>query len=178
MCVGALPDFNLGEGVLSPGNIMEEFDMRDISPISLPVQYIVDYDDGAGVDMDQAVADVAVFIIPCRCTVFEAGVVVTETCAGGTTTPVVKFDKRATAGSDSGRGDGDIAHLVLSTTAQGKVMYDHVARTTELVPGEEVVVQLVTMADGTGAAGHIRPYLLVVRMEDLPANLSNMVETA
>ena len=78
-----------------------------------------------------------------------AGVVVTETCAGATTTPVVKFDRRPTAGSDTGRGDGDIANFVLGTTAAGKVLYDKAAVGTVLMPGDEVVVVDDGSDDGT-----------------------------
>lgn len=152
--------------------------LRNGEPISLPCIYLVDYDDTAGIDCDQAAADVAVFIVPFKCAVLEAGAVVTETCAGGTTTPVVDFDSRPTAGSDTDRGSADIAHLALSTTAQGGVMYDEVAVGTELEPGEEVVVQLTTAATGDGKAGHFRPYLLVEQLPEVNANLSNKTETA
>ncbi|MEN6421318.1 MAG: hypothetical protein ABFD76_05165 [Smithella sp.] len=146
--------------------------------VALPCNYIVDYDDALGIDMDQAAADVAVFTVPFRCEVIEVGGAVTETCAGGTTTPVIDFDLRPTAGSDSGRGAADLGHLVLSTTAAGKVMYDMVGVGTILEPGNEVVCQLAIRADGTGSAGHVRPYILVMMRSETKANLDNMVETA
>ena len=145
--------------------------------ITLPCNYIIDYDDALGIDMDQAGADIAVFTVPCRCEVIEVGAVVTETCAGGTTTPVVDFDKRPTAGSDASRGAADLGHLVLSTTVAGKVMYDKVGKGTILEPGQEVVCQLATRADGASAAGHIRPYILALMRSETKANLANMVET-
>lgn len=146
--------------------------------IPLIPEYIVDYDDSAGIDCDQVAKDVAVFPIPFKCEVMLAGVAVTETCAGGTTTPVVDFDKRPTAGSDANRGAADIGHLVLSTTAAGKMMYDLVAAGIILYPGEEVVCQLATAATGASAAGHIRPILLVKFVPEEAANISDMVETA
>ena len=148
---------------------------------SLPCHYIVDYDDAAGIDCNQTAADVAIFPVPFKCQVYLAGLVVTETCAGTTSTPVVKFDKRVTAGSDTSRTDGTLGALTLSTTAAGKMMYDTVARGEAagiLEPGEEVVVQLVTSATGTGAAGHIRPVLLVKYWAETAANLADMTETA
>lgn len=145
--------------------------------IALPLLIEKDYDDAAGVDMDQAAADVGSFIVPFRCEVFLAGAVVTEVCAGSTSTPVVDFDLRPTAGSEASRGAADIAHLVLATTAAGKVIYDRVAKGTVLEPGQEVIVQLVTAAVGT-PTGHIKPFLLVKQVPETIANLTGMVETA
>ena len=149
--------------------------------IALPLLIEKDYDDAAGVDMDQVAADVGSFIVPFRCEVFLAGAVVTEVCAGSTSTPVVAFDLRPTAGSDgsgvTARGDGDIANLVLATTAAGKVMYDRAAKGTVLEPGQEVMIQLVTAAVGT-PTGHIKPFLLVKQVPETLGNLANMVETA
>jgi len=151
--------------------------LRSAEQIKLDPQYIVDYDDAAGIDCDQTPADVAVFVIPFKCEFVMACCEVTEACAGDTTTPAAKFDKRPTGGNDTGRGDGDFGEFNLETTAQGKVMYDKVAQGQELEPGEEIVVELTTQASGTGAAGHIRPYILVKYMPETLANLSNMVET-
>lgn len=137
----------------------------------------LDYNDALGVDCDQTAADVGVITIPFKCEVVRAQVTVTEVCAGSTSTPVVDFDKRPTAGSDTGRGSADIGHLVLSTTAAGKVMFDEVANGTVLYPGEEVVVQLATAAVGT-PTGHFYPVLIVKPIPEETVNLSDMVETA
>jgi hypothetical protein len=152
--------------------------LRSDIPIALIPEYIVDYDDSLGIDCDQSPADVAVFEIPFRCQVIMAAAVVTETCAGGTTTPQVDFDLRPTAGSDTDRGAADIGHLVLSTTDAGKVMYDKAAVGDILEPGQEVVVELKVAATGGGAAGHVRPVLLVQHLPEVLGNLSDMVETA
>jgi hypothetical protein len=153
--------------------------LRSDLPIELPYNGFVDYDDPLGVDMDQVAKDIGAFIIPFRCQVILAGAVVTETCGGETTTPVVDFDKRPTAGSDTDRGAADIGHLILSTTAAGKIMYDEAARGTVLEPGEEVVFELAVAATGTGGeAGHVRPFLLVQQVPEVLGNLSDMVETA
>lgn len=157
--------------------------LRSDIPIALPFAYLMDYAatgawDALGIDMDATPADMGVFVIPFRCQVVLAGAVVTEVCAGSSTTPVVKFDKRPTAGSDTDRGDGDVASLALATTAAGKVMYDLVAIGDVLEPGEEIVVQLVTAATGGSPTGHIRPFLLVEYVPETLANLSDMTETA
>ncbi len=152
--------------------------LRSDCPIALPYCYSVDYDDTAGLDMDQATGDKGHFVVTFKCQVVQAGLVVTETCAGGTTTPIVAFDRRPTAGSDASRGSADIANIALATTAAGKVMYDEAARGTILYPGDEVVVELTQAASGTGSAGHVRPYLLVEFLPEMTANLTDMVETA
>jgi hypothetical protein len=146
--------------------------------IALPLHLAIDYDDPLGVDTDQSPADVGSFVIPFRCEVFLAGAVVTETCAGGSSTPVVDYDLRPTAGDETSRGAADIAHLVLSTTAAGKVLYDRVAKGTVLEPGQEVMVQLTTAATGGSKAGHVKPFLLVKQVPETLGNLSQMVETA
>jgi hypothetical protein len=152
--------------------------LRSDLPIELPFQAIVGATDAQGLDLDQAPADLAYFIAPFRCEVLLAGAVVTETCAGSTTTPVVKFDKRASAGNDSPtRGDGDIAELKFLTTANGKVIYDKVAVGTVLEPGQEVVVELTIRAVGGSPAGHCRPFLLVGYLPETSANLTNAIET-
>jgi hypothetical protein len=152
--------------------------LRKNEPIALPLHLAIDYDDLEGIDMAGGAEDKGSFSIPYRCEVFAAGVVVTETCAGGTSTPVVDFDLRPTAGSEGSRGSADIAHLVLGTTAAGKVMYDEAAKGTILEPGQEVVVELQTKADGASAAGHVLPFLLVSYIPETFANLEDMTETA
>jgi hypothetical protein len=155
--------------------------LKDDVLVALPLHLAVDYDDALGIDMDQVAADMGTFIVPFRCEVFLAGAVVTEVCCGADTTPVVDFDLRPTAGSDVARGSADIAHLVLSTTAAGKVMYDRAALGTVLEPGEEIVVQLAVPAADAGGnlqTGHIKPFLLVKVLPEVPGNLSGLVETA
>jgi hypothetical protein len=148
--------------------------------VQLDPLYLDDYADteALGVDCDQAAADFAVFNPGLqKVEVIRAGAVVTETCAGETTTPIFKFDKRPTAGSDTDRGDGDIGYLDLDTTAAGKVIYDESGQGEIIEPGEEVVFEMTQRADGTGAAGHVRPFLLVRPVPEEPGNISSMVET-
>ncbi|MDD4339212.1 MAG: hypothetical protein PHV00_05980 [Syntrophales bacterium] len=150
--------------------------LRSDHPIALPYCWLVDYDDAAGVDLDQSAADVGYFMIPFRCQVVLAGLIITETCAGSTQGQV-DFDLRPTAGSDSDRGAADIAHFLMGTTAAGKVLYDEVAVGTVLEPGEEVVCE-IKVQPVTGPAGHFRPFLLVEYLPETLANLSDMTETA
>ncbi len=155
--------------------------IKDDVLIALPLHLAVDYDDALGIDTDQPAADMGTFIVPFRCEVFLAGAVVTEVCCGADTTPEVDFDLRPTAGSDTDRGDADIAHLVLSTTAAGKVMYDRAALGTVLEPGSEVVVELAVAATDAGTSlqtGHVKPFLLVKCLPEVLANLDDLVETA
>jgi len=151
--------------------------LRSDIPVALPCHLFIDYDDVAGIDCDQSPADVGRFVIPFRCQVLLAGVVVTETCAGADATPQIDFDLRPTAGGDGSRGAADIAHFVLGTTAAGKVMYDEAAIGTELEPGEEVVVEVKVQAAGVGAAGHVVPFLMVEYLPETKANLTDMTET-
>ncbi|OQA63786.1 MAG: hypothetical protein BWY37_02154 [Firmicutes bacterium ADurb.Bin262] len=143
--------------------------------MALPYDAYIDYDDTLGVDLDQSPADVGFFKIPMKCEIIEVGGIVTETCAGGSTTPEMSFDKRPTAGSDNNRAE--IGLLKLLTTAAGKVMYDKAPRGTILYPGQEIVCKVKTQATGTSAAGHARPYILVKPLDETKANLANMVET-
>ncbi len=145
--------------------------------MALLLHLIVDYDDALGVDMDQSAADIGVFDVPMKCEVIEVGAIVKETCGGDTTTPIVDFDLRPTAGSDTSRGAADLGHLVLATTPAGKVMYDKVGRGTILYPGQEIVCQLTTAATGSNKTGHVQPYVLVKPLDEVKANLANMVET-
>lgn len=147
--------------------------------IPLPFRHL-DFDAAGvtalGVDLDQTAADVGVFDIPFKGQVFLAQMPITETCAGATP-GVVKYDRRPTAGSDVGRGDGDIAEFAMGTTAAGRVIYDKVAQGTILNAGEQVVVQ-ITQQPVTGPAGHFVPQLLFVPVPETLVNQSNMVETA
>lgn len=87
----------------------------------------------------------------------------------------VKLDKRPTAGSDTSRGDGDVATLNYTTTtgAQGKVVYKD-KLDVAIAVGEEVVWQ-VTDATPTAGAGHL--VMVVEVRHDTPANEADMAAT-
>lgn len=85
----------------------------------------------------------------------------------------VKVDKRPTAGSDTSRGDGDVAQLDYTTDEDaGEVVYiDGIDVTVN--PGEELVFEV---SDATPTAGAAHLVLYVEPMWETPANNSNMVE--
>lgn len=139
--------------------------------------------DAQGIDLDnQAVGDLGWFDIPFKCEVYYAAVTITESFTGTVPTGEIKYDSRPTAGSDTGRNDGDIADLKLNTggvTAAGDTCYDLAAIGTTLEPGQQVVVQLISTPKNGGATGHIdMPMLVVKYIPETFANLSNMQATA
>lgn len=84
---------------------------------------------------------------------------------------VVKFDKRPTYESDTGRGDGDVGTLNLATThAAGAMVYKDVD--VALSPGDEVVVE-VTDASANPTA--CRAFMMWEPDWDTPANCADMV---
>lgn len=88
---------------------------------------------------------------------------------------VVKFDKRPTAGSDTGRGDGDVAVINLATThTGGKVVYKD-GLNVRIDPGQEVVAEVT---DATGASDTARVILYLEPTWERPANNTAMVATA
>lgn len=154
--------------------------LREMAPIPLEFRHL-DYDAAGvgtlGVDLDQTAADVGFFTIPFKCELVFTGLGITETCAGSTP-GVVKFDKRPTGGSNSGRGDGDIADFKMGTTEAGKMLYDRAGLGTILYPGQEVMVEITTQPTGGSPAGHFNPVLMVVPIPEMPFNLPGLVETA
>ena len=142
--------------------------------MALPYNAAIGYDDVLGVDLDQTPADVGYFIIPMKCEIIEVGAVVTEVCAGSTSTPQLSFDLRPAASSDTDREE--IGLLKFLTSAVGKVIYDKAPKGTILYPGQEIVAEVKVQAVGT-ASGHCRPYVLVKPLDETKANLDNMVET-
>lgn len=91
-------------------------------------------------------------------------------------TGVMKLDKRPAAGSDTSRGDGDVA--VMNYTAAGGVAGQVIYKNgldVEIKPGEEVVAQ-ITDATPTSGSAHI--ILYVEPRWETPANESDMTATA
>lgn len=131
------------------------------------VEYLVTKD--AALDSTADVGDWAPGFTPVI--VRAVGLIVTNAIGA---TGVLKFDKRPTAGSDSGRGDGDIAVLNLATThAIGTVVYKD-GLNIRLNPGEELVAEIT---DGAAASdtGHI--FIVVEPTWEVPQNNADMVET-
>lgn len=95
------------------------------------------------------------------------------TTAISTTSTVVNFTKRPTAGSNSGISAGDIAILRhLTSYTAGKVVYKQGLSTT-ISPKQEVVVNVGT----AGSAGAAVFSMLVETSFEVPGNNTNMVES-
>lgn len=95
--------------------------------------------------------------------------VITVTVAGA---PVVKWDKRPTAASDTGRGDGDVASLTYPATVPtaGQVVYKELTTPIRLNPGEQAVREVTT----TGSAGSAIGRLIYRVLNERPANITAM----
>lgn len=89
--------------------------------------------------------------------VLEIGIIVTTALVDAAGGLVLKADLRPTAGSDSGRGDGDVGVMTL-TSAQankvaGKVVRSRFTSPYKVIPGQQVVLDLTTAVDsGAGIA--------------------------
>ncbi len=124
--------------------------------------------------------DIHTFTIPFRCKPIRAGFTMTQTVSGGVS-PVVKFDRRPTAGSDTSRGDGDVGTLTIGATrAQGYAVYEATdykddgtgSWVASLDEGDQVVVEVTTASSANGQG---IPWLLVEVNPEQPANNSMMV---
>lgn len=114
--------------------------------------------------------DKATITISERCKVERVFCVVEGTEA---TAATVKFDKRPTAGSDTGRGDGDVGVISFgASNQQGKMLYENPTTTILLDEGDQVVVE-VTVAS-TGAKNTVAG-MKVSRVAETPANNTAMV---
>jgi hypothetical protein len=90
-------------------------------------------------------------------------------------TGVTKVDKRPAAGSDTGRGDGDIATInyTAAGSAAGQVIYKD-GLDIELLPGAEAVFQVT---DATPTSGNAHLILYVEPRWETPANVTAMTAT-
>ena len=142
-----------------------------IAGLSSPLT-VLTYQGTAGIATNST-GDKWIFNIPFKCELVRAALVV-EGSSANATAAVVKFDIRVTAGTDTGRGDGDAG--VLSKTAsvsqQGKMLYEDPAARVTMYPGYQVVVE-VTTADG--AANAMCPILYLREVPEVPANITAMV---
>ena len=131
----------------------------------------------AGADLSlTSTADIYTFTIPCKMKPLRVGITVGTTISSSSA-PVVKFDRRPAAGSDTSRGDGDVGTVTLSTTvAQGQVYYEDNDggtswTTTLLDEGDQVVVQVTTAASSTGGGV---PWIMYEQIPEVAGNNSNM----
>lgn len=123
---------------------------------------------GAQFDVNSA-ADKITFSIMDDMEIIECGLLIEGTDAGGAT---VKFDRRVLAGSDTGRGDGDVGEITIpASNQQGKVLFEKVSG-VELDAGDQVVVQVT--AEGVTAL-NVVPYIKFV---NIPARRENQTDAA
>jgi hypothetical protein len=174
--------------------------LRSDLPISLPFSSTLTSKFEDGIDLNgiagtnngsETNTDLVVFDIPFKCKVYEAGIVILTGLAGDTNPGPCdfRFDVRKTAGSDTGRGDGDAGIIYLYETgasAQGEYVYDLAGQTpwaagagcSLLEPGMQVVFQTgASLIEGPNLAGKIKPFLLVEYMPEVRGNLVNAQET-
>lgn len=100
-------------------------------------------------------------------------VAVVVTTAVTTPAPVLSFDLRPTAGSNTDRVAGGVGTLTIPASSPlGRVIYKDLNAT--LLPGQEVVVNATTAA----GAGVVDIRMNVVPGTDTPANNARMVASA
>lgn len=116
--------------------------------------------------------DKATLTVPFNCEVRRVFVLIQGTDANATA-GVVKFDKRPTAGSDTGRGDGDVGTIskTASLNEQGKYLYEDPTSHIALKEGEQVIVQVTT---AQGAALAFTAGIVIQRSPEDAANNTNM----
>lgn len=110
-------------------------------------------------------ADYQVFSFGWPIKITHVGFIVTTTVAADSTAPVVSFDRRITAGSDTGRVE--LTTLTIpDTTAAGKCVVKG-SLELEVDVGEELVFEHKTQAvDGSSAAG-AGHYFIVYELKNL-----------
>lgn len=121
-------------------------------------------------DDASAAADGTAFIIPQKCMVLEAGVLIDST---ESTAATIKFDSK----KQGTRGDGDVANITITggSNYQGQVFYDEVYKGTDLAAGDMVIVQITATSS---AAKTFYPYLRLRNYVEDNDNQSNKNETA
>lgn len=134
-----------------------------VGTVNIPIVLI-----GAQVTGSDSTGDKIIFSIPFKCNVIEAGMVIEGTEA---TALVVTFDKRITAGSDTGRVDAGVASItVTAANNQGKVFVNQPATAVTLTYGDQVVVEVTT---ASSAAKNFVPY---IKLDPIPETLANATD--
>jgi hypothetical protein len=123
-------------------------EMYGIGPrVSLPCRYKDAATELSGSDLS-GTGDEAYFNVPFKCNVVYAACIVTTVVSGAA---VVKFDRRATVSSDTGRTDGTIATITLpDTTAAGVMVYDKAAQGSLTAAAAALLVTEATCQAGGG----------------------------
>jgi hypothetical protein len=118
-----------------------------------------------------ATGDKAVFSLAMPIKVIRVGLIIQNSDANDAT---IKFDKRVTAGSDSGRVAGGVASLSKpASNNQGKYLYKSLddSSAVELTCGDEIVVNVT--AENVAANAFAVAVLEYCRIQEKPANLSD-----
>ncbi len=117
--------------------------------------------------------DVYAFAIPFKAKVRKVWVLV-QGASSHATRFIIKFDKRVTAGSDVGRGDGDVGAIskTASISQQGVFLYEIPSSMVTVEEGDEIVAQ-VTTANGEACAAWVGVELEYIPEE--PGNNSSML---
>lgn len=83
-------------------------------------------------------------------------------------TGTIKLDKRPTYGSDTSRGDGDVAVIELLTThAAGAVVYDDFATSVTVAADEQVVIE------ASASAASVSACTVVILFREIPEVAGN-----
>lgn len=91
------------------------------------------------------------------------------------TTATIALDKRVTAGSDTARGDADVAEIVLpASNQQGNIIYQKLEN-VEINADEQVVVQVTAASSGAKPTVVLIEY---IRLDESVQNLDSAAETA
>jgi hypothetical protein len=106
-------------------------------------------------------------VVPTRLLFAVATVTVATTAADNA---IIAFDKRITSGSDTGRVELDQLEIA-GGAPQGRAAYVNLANAPQLVPGDELVVELLNAS----VAGTAHIDLWVEQTWETPLNNADMV---
>jgi len=100
-----------------------------------------------------AAADAFVFTPGVPVDVVRVGVIVSSATTTNPQNLDIEFDKRPTAGSDTGRTTSQATIIGTTGLTQGKMHYKNLSTPLQLNPGEQLVAQVVNAM--TAGDGHI-----------------------
>ena len=123
--------------------------------------------DSTSLDMNST-GDKCSFLVARPIKVKSVGLCMLSTDAGGAT---VKFDRRVTAGSDSGRVSGSVGIITVpASDSQGKILYEDEAASADLIldAGDEIVVNVT--AENVSANAFFKPFVEYYMLSEARAN--------
>lgn len=126
--------------------------------------------DSTSLDMNST-GDKCSFLVVRPIKIKQVGLCMLTTEAGGAT---VKFDRRVKAGSDSGRGDGDVGIITVpASDSQGKILSEDEAASADLIldAGDEIVVEVT--AENVSANAFFKPFVEYYVLSESLANMSD-----